>query len=220
MTSIKQKFNNNNIIKRFLSILIMMPTALLIFNASNLIFAAVFIILAAIMLHEWIAIVGGKKNSIRWLLVGFFYITVAVLSLIYLKSTDKALIYYLFICIWATDIGAYLFGILIGGPKLAPKISPSKSWSGAIGGLVLSTAMIAIIVHFNIMHFEKLIYLTPVISVAGQIGDLLESYFKRLFSVKDSGKLIPGHGGALDRMDSIMLAAPVLSLIIYLARNL
>jgi phosphatidate cytidylyltransferase len=122
---------------------------------------------------------------------------------------------YLVLIIWASDIGAYVAGRLIGGPKLAPAISPGKTWSGAAGG-VLAAALVGlgiaalVGVRLPILHC---VLISIIIGIASQLGDLLESGFKRHFGVKDSGRSIPGHGGLLDRLDGMLTAAPIAVLI-------
>ena len=114
----------------------------------------------------------------------------------------------LFFIVWASDTGAFVFGKLIGGKKLAPKISPNKTWSGFFGG-ILSALIIGALIAF-ILKSDNLLY-TSIISVivgaVSQAGDLLESWLKRLFNKKDSGSLIPGHGGLFDRVDGLLPAA-------------
>jgi phosphatidate cytidylyltransferase len=108
--------------------------------------------------------------------------------------------------VWAGDVGAYLVGRLIGGPRLAPKISPGKTWSGAGGGTV------AAVLAGAAAGFEtplRAAVLALVLSLVAQAGDLLESAIKRHFGAKDSGWIIPGHGGLLDRLDGVLAAAPV-----------
>ena len=124
-------------------------------------------------------------------------------------------IIYLFAVVWASDIGAYAFGRLIGGPKLAPALSPNKTWAGAIGGL--GCAMV--IGELAATAFTDdppvlLLAISAFVAVAAQAGDLIESFAKRCFNVKDSGALIPGHGGLLDRLDSLLLAALALALVL------
>jgi phosphatidate cytidylyltransferase len=119
---------------------------------------------------------------------------------------------YLFAVVWASDIGAYAFGRLIGGPKLAPALSPNKTWAGAIGGLACAMAVggfgaAAITADSPIV----LLAISAFVAIAAQLGDLVESFAKRRFNVKDSGGLIPGHGGLLDRLDSLLAAALALA---------
>jgi phosphatidate cytidylyltransferase len=117
--------------------------------------------------------------------------------------------------IWAADVGAYLLGRLVGGPKLAPAISPGKTWSGTIGGLAaaaltgLATAA-CLSTGYSASHG---IGLAIVLGIISQAGDLLESGLKRHFGVKDSGRIIPGHGGLLDRLDSLLAVAPAAALL-------
>jgi phosphatidate cytidylyltransferase len=113
------------------------------------------------------------------------------------------------LAVWATDIGAYLAGRLLGGPKLAPAISPGKTWSGAIGGLLAAVAVGLLFVRLlgGAAGLRAALVLGG-LSLVSQGGDLLESALKRHFGVKDSGHLIPGHGGLLDRLDGMLAAAP------------
>lgn len=119
-----------------------------------------------------------------------------------------AMMMLLFAIIWCTDIFAYFGGRSLGGPKLAPSISPKKTWSGFLCGL--SGGMIAGLIAasvFGIPHYLWIAFLSIVLSLSGQLGDLFESALKRRFNVKDSGNLIPGHGGVMDRADSLIFAA-------------
>lgn len=120
------------------------------------------------------------------------------------------LLMFLFLVIWATDIGAFFAGSFWGKHKLAPLVSPNKTMEGSLGGLVLSL-IVAIIFNsfFKLFSLPIILVLALSLSSVGQIGDLFESALKRLAQVKDSGKIIPGHGGILDRFDSIILATPV-----------
>jgi len=109
-----------------------------------------------------------------------------------------------------TDIGAYAFGRMIGGPKLAPNISPNKTWSGAIGGLVMGTAAgLGFLMAFDVAPSVTLFAVSLAIGVLTEIGDLFESGLKRKYQVKDSGGIIPGHGGVMDRFDGLWAAAPL-----------
>ena len=119
-----------------------------------------------------------------------------------------------FAIVWGSDVGAYIFGITLGqkyGKKLFPSISPKKSWIGFWGGMLMAIA-VAVILHFvGLMQFTLLhcIFLAVLLDVAGVYGDLIESQWKRHYNVKDSGNLIPGHGGLLDRFDSALIAIPI-----------
>ena len=120
-----------------------------------------------------------------------------------------AIILWLLAVIWATDIGAYFAGRGIGGPKLAPRISPKKTWAGLAGGMIAAGAVgatAAIVLDWP--NAPGVILFSIGLAVIAQGGDLMESAIKRAFKVKDSGSLIPGHGGLLDRLDGLMTAAP------------
>jgi phosphatidate cytidylyltransferase len=122
---------------------------------------------------------------------------------------------FLILLIWASDIGAYLVGRLIGGPLLAPRISPGKTWSGAAGGIVSALAVgwgAACLLPAG-SGPVRVAAVAVVLCVIGQLGDLAESRAKRHFGVKDSGMLLPGHGGLLDRMDALIAAAPFAALL-------
>lgn len=127
-------------------------------------------------------------------------------------------IFYVLVVIWATDIGAYFAGRTFGRKKLWPEISPNKTVEGAIGGIVLAciTAVIFHIIESVAASWFIVIGVTVLISIFGQIGDLVESAFKRHYGVKDSGDLLPGHGGILDRLDSLLFVLPILHFIQFL----
>lgn len=115
-----------------------------------------------------------------------------------------------FILIWANDTGAYLFGVSIGKHKIFPRISPKKSWEGFFGGLIFTTIIAwAISRYFHNITFAHWLTIGLISAIIGVFGDLVESMFKRSLEVKDSGKFLPGHGGILDRFDSVYLSAPV-----------
>ena len=128
----------------------------------------------------------------------------------------KILVFILLFGCVASDIGGFIFGKILKGPKLT-KISPNKTYSGAIGSIVFTYSTISILIYLiNINHSYKIFIISLVTSVTCQIGDLFFSYLKRKAKIKDSGNILPGHGGILDRIDGILLAVPVglISLII------
>ena len=150
----------------------------------------------------------------RWrLAAGVVYAGLGALALVWIRAdpvAGRANLVFLVAVIWASDIGAYLAGRLVGGPKLAPAISPGKTWSGAAGGLAaaMATGCAAAAITAPGQPVRAAL-LAVFLAAASQAGDLLESAIKRGFGVKDSGQLIPGHGGLLDRLDGFLLAAPV-----------
>ncbi|MGP4115895.1 phosphatidate cytidylyltransferase [Levilactobacillus zymae] len=146
--------------------------------------------------------------SMLYVGIGFhFFIAARAISLV-------ALLYALFI-VWVTDSGAYMIGRKLGRHKLAPHISPNKTWEGSIGGTVVATILVSIFWYFfPFGHYSLLtmVVLTLIFSIVGQFGDLVESALKRYYGVKDSGRILPGHGGILDRFDSLLLVLPVIHL--------
>lgn len=146
--------------------------------------------------------------SMLYIGMGFHYFIAArAVSLV-------ALLYALFI-VWTTDSGAYMLGRKFGRHKLAPHISPNKTWEGSIGGSLVATIIGSVFwAFFPIGHYSlfTMIILTLLFSIVGQFGDLVESALKRYYGVKDSGRILPGHGGILDRFDSLLLVLPVIHL--------
>jgi phosphatidate cytidylyltransferase len=155
-----------------------------------------------------------NKNLFVILANGLFLFTPAVLSLIVLHMNNNYLVLLLFGLIWAADIGAYFTGKAIGKIKLSPNVSPKKTVEGLVGGVILSLFVAGIYVFVSldspsISDYLTFGFLSIIISLASVIGDLFESVLKRLANVKDSGRLLPGHGGILDRIDSLTCAAPI-----------
>lgn len=151
-----------------------------------------------------------------WLAMGTLYIGLPVVALVWLRETGGAwTLIWLLVVVWATDTGAYAAGRTIGGPKLAPRISPKKTWAGLLGGM-LSAAILGggMAVALEQAQWPALAAFAAVLAVVAQIGDLFESSVKRRFNVKDSSAIIPGHGGVLDRVDGLIAAAPVVALVV------
>jgi phosphatidate cytidylyltransferase len=117
-----------------------------------------------------------------------------------------AALMFVLLIVWMTDIGGYFAGRGIGGPKLWPRVSPKKTWAGAIGGFVLSLAVAAGFASCGMGRLVPLLLVATVLTVLSQLGDLFESAVKRKFGVKDSSQIIPGHGGLLDRLDGYVFA--------------
>ncbi|GAY73125.1 phosphatidate cytidylyltransferase [Lentilactobacillus kosonis] len=153
--------------------------------------------------------VGVLTLGMIYIGLGFHYFTLARdLSL-------TTLLYALFI-VWVTDSGAYLFGRSFGKHKLAPHISPNKTWEGSILGslsAIVLCSLFLMVYPINSMSIVPIVVVTALLSIAGQFGDLIESALKRYYDVKDSGKILPGHGGILDRFDSLLLVLPILHLV-------
>lgn len=174
---------------------------------------AVFVALAAVMIfYEWRRLVAGW--GFAWTAAGFVYALVPALALLWLReratvdgyAVGLETVLWVFIITWTTDIGAYFAGRAIGGPKLAPSVSPNKTIAGLIGGMVS-----AALAGFAWVELTKLptllLWLAPLFALGAQLGDLFESGLKRRAGVKDSGTWLPGHGGALDRLDGLVVVA-------------
>jgi phosphatidate cytidylyltransferase len=127
------------------------------------------------------------------------------------RTVGLGMLMYLLLTVWSTDSGAYLVGRKIGKTKLAPQISPNKTWEGSIGGTIVAVIVGIIFSVTGLIHYGILatILMTLFLSIAGQLGDLVESSLKRYYGVKDSGRILPGHGGILDRFDSLLLVLPM-----------
>ena len=145
----------------------------------------------------------------RWsavpLVLGLAYAACTLGSLLLLRASGVRAVLFVFLVVWSSDIGAYAAGRIFGGRRLAPSISPGKTWSGAAGGLVASMMLGGIVAGVSV----RVIMASLAVGIASQLGDLGESALKRRYGVKDSGKLIPGHGGLLDRLDGLMAASLV-----------
>ncbi|PCS00590.1 phosphatidate cytidylyltransferase [Lactococcus fujiensis] len=147
-----------------------------------------------------------------------FYIGIGFQNLIAARQSGIAIVFLALFIVWSTDIGAYFIGKSVGKNKLIPSVSPNKTIEGSLGG-ILCAVVVAVIMYFlystNLpqIGYFKLILFTIIFSIVGQIGDLVESSIKRHFGVKDSGKILPGHGGILDRFDSLIFVFPVMHIL-------
>ena len=158
-----------------------------------------------------------RNGRLGW---GVAYVGLPALALLYLRAQEPwtlglLLVFWAMGLVWACDSGAYFAGRAIGGPKLAPSISPNKTWAGFIGGVIAATAG-AFGVYFLFGLPLPLVLATPLLAMLAQAGDLYESHLKRVAGVKDSGTLLPGHGGLLDRLDGLVAVAPVAALLVLL----
>jgi phosphatidate cytidylyltransferase len=160
---------------------------------------------------------GREDREPVWIALGAIWVGVPCVLLLWLARPDnagRATVLWLFAVVWATDIGAYVFGRAIGGPRLAPSWSPNKTWAGLVGGTICA----GIVGWVTTLMLEGVPTLPLVAASAGlaiveQFGDLAESVAKRRFGVKDSSGLIPGHGGLLDRLDGLLAAIPAVALL-------
>ncbi len=160
-----------------------------------------------------------RRGPAVWPPAGLIYLGGAVLSLLWIRETQGPLAtFWVLFLVWASDIGAYITGSLLGGPKLAPRLSPSKTWSGLIGGSFTAALVSAVFgVLAGLGGAVELGAAGLILACWSQLGDIVESTIKRRFKVKDSGRLIPGHGGVLDRIDSLAFTAPLIAIALYLS---
>ncbi len=175
-----------------------------------------WIILAGTALSGGLGWIRGQE--LRWRLLGVPYISLGPTAMVWLRDQDGVgltLIVWLLLVIWAMDIGAYFAGRAIGGPKLAPRASPNKTWAGLIGGMV-SAGVVggAVALAGSLGPAWMLAVLAALVGAWSQAGDIAESMVKRHFGVKDMSNLIPGHGGILDRVDGLLFAAPAMILVV------
>ena len=198
---------NKELQKRILSSIILLPLAFYFIYTGSFYLIFFTIICFFISIYEWNKMV--KKIEFKFLGSLFFIFSFYTF---YEISINYFWIYVLLICI-STDIGGYIFGKIFKGPKLI-KISPNKTFSGMIGGYFLSLVFLSIFMGWiNSTINIKWFIITILISTVSQIGDIIISYFKRLSKVKDTGKIIPGHGGLLDRIDGMIFAFPIFYLV-------
>ena len=177
-----------------------------------------FSIIGLICIYEMYQLRIGKTKLIPlvYIITPFILIQILIWKFLSINIYDNIVwmpevILYLFALTWTFDTFAYIFGVKFGKHKILPSISPKKSWEGFIGGLIFTTILAIFIFGENI---NKILMYSVLIPISATLGDFIESYYKRKAMAKDSGNLIPGHGGMLDRMDSLLISISVISLII------
>ena len=192
--------------KRILSSLVLIPISLFFIIKGSFLFIIFLLICFGIIIYEWHMM--SKKKSYR--IFGFIFIFFSFYTIYKLRIDNDywVLLFITMICV-STDIGGYIFGKIFKGPKLT-KFSPNKTYAGMIGGYILSIVSTIILTnfYFNDDFAIKLFIFVILISTISQLGDIIISYFKRLSKIKDTGKIIPGHGGLLDRVDGMLFAFP------------
>lgn len=200
---------------RTLSGVVMMLIFLSVISVGGWIFKIFVALLVFGTLREWIRLIAAFAQSAAaralWIAFGFAYVGFAAWTLVLFRDEKPALAIYPIAIVIATDIGAYFAGRGLGGPKIAPRISPSKTWAGLAGGMIAAAAVSVILAPWLLLDDDGQIARTgifagvgAVLAIFAQSGDFLESWMKRRAGVKDSGHLIPGHGGLLDRMDGLL----------------
>ena len=199
------------IVKRILSSIILIPTVLFFIIKGSFLFNFFIFICFLITTYEWLKL--SKNNLFK--LFGTIFIIISFYTIFKIRNEfDRDYFHLLLVAIIcaSTDIGGYLFGNIFKGPKLT-KISPKKTYSGVIGSFLLSLIFTNLFLEFssNVQNFEftkEMFLFILLVSFVSQLGDLIISYFKRKSKMKDTGTIIPGHGGILDRIDGVIFALP------------
>ncbi len=202
---------------RVLSALVLAPVVLATVYAGRPYFEILVALGAIIMAWEWARMCQGAiRGRHIWLLAGLGYIVLPCLALLHLRALPgigMETVFWLLVVVWAADTGGYAFGRVIGGPKLLPTISPNKTWAGLIGAILMAgTAGMLTALALGKDTVMLLGALSGALGAISQAGDLVESWVKRYFGVKDTGGAIPGHGGLLDRVDGLLAAAIAVAL--------
>jgi len=210
------------LVRRTLSALVLAPVALLFIHLGGAWFQLMIAVLAVAMGWEWSRLAARAPAPERpgWWAFGAVYVLAPCLAVLWLREGTEAgreTAMWLALTVWTTDMAAFACGKVVGGPRLMPAISPAKTWAGFIGGLIGAIAVsAALLAYFGIEAAAAGAALGLAVGLVAQGGDLLESALKRRFGVKDTGALIPGHGGVLDRLDAMMTAAPFVAAIVWL----
>ena len=207
------KFTN-----RFLSTLIILPLSFFFILYSQKVFLFFLFIVLIISVYEWYKL-SKNSNFLFIFFIGSFFLFFSLYSAYYLRGqtfeSSILFLWVLLVCIF-TDIGGYLVGNLFGGKKLT-KFSPNKTISGSVGSFIFSLISLLILMSEPQINFNiKIILITLFLSLISQVGDVTISFFKRKNKVKDTGKLLPGHGGLLDRIDGMIFVMPIAALFKYL----
>lgn len=199
---------NGGLWVRIVSACVLIPPVIAAIYLGSPVFEVLVILAVGIMAWEWL---GMCERKPAWMVFGLFYIGLPSYALVHIRAYPEMgmeTVLWVFVLVWAADTGAYAAGRLIGGPKMAPKISPKKTWSGLLGG-VSAAGLVGFIASLVLdqQNVIPLVLLTACLGLFSQGGDLLESWVKRKFNRKDAGSLIPGHGGVLDRVDGLLAAS-------------
>jgi phosphatidate cytidylyltransferase len=200
---------SKELIKRIISSIILLPLSFYFIIQGSFVLIFFTVVCFIVSSYEWNMMTKNRSYKIY----GFIFLIITFYTF-YSLSIDVFGVFFVILICASTDIGGYLFGKLFKGPKLT-KISPNKTYAGMIGGYFLSLITLTVIT--NIIDYPgtpiQFFLITILISTVSQIGDIIVSYFKRLSKIKNTGKLIPGHGGLLDRIDGMIFAFPIYYLV-------
>ena len=194
--------------------------------SDNMFYIFFFTSLLIIIFSSFLNVKEKKLQNISYSLLAFFWIGILFQGAIYLRNLPEIgfkVVFFMFLSVWITDSFAYIFGSKFGKAKILPKISPNKTWIGCISGYLSCAVFIYLLYIYNyftnsfyIFNLVDVMILGLISGVFGQAGDFFESYLKRSFSIKDSGTLLQGHGGFLDRFDSLSFVVPMFTYYFYL----
>ena len=194
--------------------LIGFPLVVLAVLSGGWIFNSLIVLAALIAFREFLLLQSKNDNKILWIVFGFFYVLGSLFCLLVLRDIDTLLGSYFTLMLFAgvsvNDSFSYIFGKWIGGKKIAPSMSPNKTYAGLIGGLFSTILFIFLFdkFMFNLTFLDKCLFVI-IINIIGFFGHIFESSLKRRVKIKDSSRLLMGHGGMLDRLDSLILTTPV-----------
>jgi phosphatidate cytidylyltransferase len=198
---------DNEFFKRLLSSIVLIPVGFFFILKGSFIFNFFLLVCFFITSYEWFRMI--KKSLIK--VSGIIFLILSFYSMYKIRNDfDRDFLHLLFVTIVcvSTDLGGYIFGKILGGPKLT-KISPKKTYTGSIGSFLLAIILTNIYLNYEDVEFTIEIFIfVLIISIISQLGDIFISYCKRLSKIKDTGKIIPGHGGLLDRVDGMIFAFP------------
>ena len=220
MAQLNIKTKINELFLRILSVCVLLPPVIAAIYFGTPYFQVMIFLSACILVWEWFRLVNGKS---LWVVFGICYVGFSCYALYFLRidlDLGRQTVLWIFVLVWSADTGAFVVGRLLGGPKLAPNISPNKTWSGLSGG-IFAAAIIGFITTLVLGHQNvfPLIMLSALLGMISQGGDLFESWIKRRFNKKDSGSLIPGHGGLFDRVDGLLIASVGVTILVFFIKG-
>jgi phosphatidate cytidylyltransferase len=199
---------NNELKKRIFTALVALFLFIFFINQEKILFVFFLTFIFFIIIYEWYKLI---RNRLIFM-IGIFYLTISFIFSYYLHNENLLFFVFIILISCSSDIGGFIFGKLLKGPKLT-KISPNKTYSGMVGSYIASILFGVVYVNyfntiFNLTTIHTLILIIVLISTINQMGDLLISYFKRKINIKNTGIILPGHGGLLDRLDGIIFTLP------------
>lgn len=202
------------IVSFLLMLSILLPVFWAVFWTQDTLGGSFYLLALVLLVYTVISKNRFSFDDAGVLLLGGLYAGLGFRFMMLARAESLWMMLYALLIVWITDSGAYLIGRKIGKNKLAPHISPNKTWEGSIGGSLSAVVIVGAYLYFVQAafpySFSTMLLWTLVFSVGGQLGDLIESAFKRHYGVKDSGKILPGHGGILDRFDSLLFVLPLM----------